>query len=130
MSFVLNTCVFSVPFYRAACIDTIHGRLTLTIVGGRVQQNVHANRAGAVLGHFRVRPRYLQGALRWATQLLDLHVFHPLFSDHSVEQKREFEWINGTRKSTWIRTRHKAKQFEFIVLLATALFHLCPSLTL
>jgi hypothetical protein len=47
ITFVLNTCVSSVPSYRAACIDSIHGRLTLTIVGGRVQQNVRANMAGA-----------------------------------------------------------------------------------
>jgi hypothetical protein len=42
-----HICVSSVTSYRAECIDTLHERLTLTIVGGRAQQNVRANMAGA-----------------------------------------------------------------------------------
>jgi hypothetical protein len=46
-------CVSSVPSYRVASIDTIQGRLVLTIVGGRVQRKVRANMAGACTWPFQ-----------------------------------------------------------------------------
>jgi hypothetical protein len=54
-------------------------------MGGLVQHNVRPHNKRPVLGHLSARPRCVQWTLRGAAVLPNLHVLHPLVSDHSVE---------------------------------------------